>query len=159
MALPSGTLSSCTYCVELTTNGTTWTDYSDYLSVVEGPELTRITGEQAVFGEDTMHTTVGKRNPVEVRIRGVYTDTTATASGPFEFCWDQYTTTCGGAIGVRFAPAGCATTNQVFSTCTATGHNGEIISLTPPGGDAGDAAPLMWEAVIRSSELYRATYA
>lgn len=158
MALPAGT-SSCPFCVQLSTDGTTWTDYSDWLSVLEGPELTRDTGEVAVFGEDTKLTSVGKRNPVEVRVRGVYVDTTATASNPFQLLWTQYTTSCGGAAAVRWAPFGCTTTNQVFSTATATGHLSEVVSLTPPGGDAGDGAPIMWEAVIRAPELYRATFA
>ena len=35
MALPTGVLSSCTMCVELSTDGTTWIDFSDYLTVLE----------------------------------------------------------------------------------------------------------------------------
>lgn len=162
MALPPGD-SSCAMCVELSTAGGTgsasWTDYSDWLSVVENPELTRITGEQAVFGEDVHVTAVGKRNPVEVRIRGVFVDGTATASNPFEYLWDQYTAACGGAMGIRWSPFGCTTAHEAFSTATATGHDSEIVSLTPPGGDAGDAAPMMWEAVIRASDLSKATWA
>ena len=156
MALPAGT-SSCPMCVRLSTDGTSWTDYSDWLSVLEGPELTRDTGEQAVFGEDNKLATVGKRNPPEVRIRGVYTDGTATASSPFEYVWDQYQITCGGPCAVEWGPFGCGTAHQVFSTATATTHDSEVIAMTIPGGDAGDASPIMWEAVIRASELYRAT--
>jgi hypothetical protein len=127
--------------------------------VVEGPELTRITGEQAVLGEDVHLTTVGKRNPAEVRVRGVYVDSTVTASNPFELLWDQYNTTCGGAAAIRWTPLGCTTGNMSFATATATTHDSEVISITPPGLDAGDGAPLMWEAVIRSSDLFRAVRA
>jgi len=158
MALPAA-ISSCGMCVSLSTDGTTWTDYSDWLSVVESPELTRITGEQAVFGEDHHAVTVGKVNPAEVRIRGVYTDTTVTTSSPFEFLWDQFETTCGGPAAIQWGPAGCTTADTVFSTATATGHDSEVVSITPPGGDAGDGAPLMWEAVIRASVLSRAVWA
>ena len=158
MALPSGILSSCTMCVELSTNGTTWTDFSDYLTVVTPDAVTRDTAEIGVFGEDNKATQVGRKNPIEVTIRSVYVDSTAT-SNPFSFVWAQWTTTCGGSMAVRWAPAGCATTNQVFSTATATGHYSRLISQTPPVGDADDAAPIQWEAVIRSNDLYRATYA
>ena len=158
MALPAGTLSSCTLCIGLSTDGTSWTDFSDYLTVIEAPELTRATGNLAVFGEDVHITTVGKKEPVEVRVRGAYVDSTATTN-PFSFVWTQWTTTCGGALAVRWAPAGCATTNQVFSTATATGHSSRVVAVTPPSGDASSADPLVWEAVIRASDLSRAAYA
>jgi hypothetical protein len=141
------------------TGSATWTDFSDWLSVVEPPPLTRIKGEQAVFGEDIHVTGVGKRNPTEIRIRGVYVDSTATASNPFLYLWNAYTTACGGPMALRWSPFGCSTAHTMFATATATGHDSEIVSITPPGGDASDGAPLMWEAVIRSSELYHATWA
>jgi len=144
-------------CVELSTDGTTWTDFSDYLTVLEPGAVTRDTGDVAVFGEDTKATGVGRRNPLEITIRSVYVDATATTN-PFRFIWAQWTTACGGALAVRWAPAGCTTDDQVFSTATATGHYSRLISQTPPGGDAGDAAPITWEAVIRAPTLYLATW-
>ncbi len=158
MALPTGILSSCTMCVELSTNGTTWTDFSDYISVIAPDAVTRDTAEAGVFGEDTKVTAVGHKNPIEVSLRAVYADATATTN-PFSFVWAQWTTNCGGSMAVRWAPAGCATTNQVFSTATATGHYSRLISQTPPSGDADDVAPIMWEATIRAPDLYKATYA
>ena len=158
MALPTGILSSCTMCVELSTNGTTWSDFSDWLAVVDPSPVTRPTAEQAVFGEDTMATAVGKREPIEVTIRSVYTEGTTTAD-PFYYIWSQWTTACGGALAVRWAPAGCTTDHQVFSTATATGHYSRLISQTPPGGDAGEPGPIMWEAVVRAPTLYMATWA
>jgi hypothetical protein len=160
MALPAGILSSCTMCVELSTDGTTWTDFSDWIAVVDPAPVTRDTAEQAVFGEDTYATGVGHRNPAEVTIRSVYTDGSTTAD-PFHYIWAQWTTNCGGAVAVRWAPSGCTSGSgyQVYSTATATGHYSRLISQTPPGGDAGDAAPIMWEAIVRAPELFRAAYA
>jgi len=157
MGLPDS-LSNCTMCVQLSTDGTSWTDFSDDLSVLTPPSLARQTGEAYVFGEDVAVTAVGKIQPFEITLRGVYEDSTAT-SNAFAFCWAAWTTSCGGALAVRWAPAGCATTNQVFSTATATGHKSECVGLTPPGGDAGDAGPIMFEVVVRAPELWRATYA
>lgn len=160
MALPSNILGNCTVCVELSTNGTTWTDFSDYISVLEPPGMTRDTGEAGVFGEDTKATAVGKRNPVDVTVRGIYTDGTATTD-PYFLCWSQWTTACGGALAVRWSPAGCSTGagETTFATATATGHYSELVGLTPPGGDASSGDPLMWEAVVRAPELFRATRA
>jgi hypothetical protein len=158
MALPTGTLSSCTMCVMLSTNGTSWTDFSDYLTVIEGPEMVRQSGEAYVFGEDIAVVTGGKREPVEIQLRGVYVDTTET-SNPFSFVWAEFTVDCGDMVHVRWAPAGCATTNQVFSTATASTDVAEMTSLTLPGGSADDGSPILWAAVIRAPTIYRATYA
>ena len=162
MALPTGILSSCTMCVELTTNGTDWIDFSSWLTVLEPGAVTRDTAEESTFGEDVMATAVGHRNPIEVTLRSVYTDlTTATGTGanPFAYIWTQWTTNCGGALAVRWSPAGCTTGSQVFSTATNTGHYSRLISQTPPAGNAGDAAVLTWEAVVRAPELSWATWA
>lgn len=158
MALPEGTLSSCTMCVALSTDGTTWTDFSDYLTVIESDEWVRDSGSMPVFGEDWRINTTGKLNTLQVRVRGAYVDSTATTN-PFSYVWAQHTATCGGALAVRWAPAGCETTNQVFSTATATGHPSNIVAMKLPQGDAGSGDPLVWEAVIEAPGIYRATYA
>ena len=145
-------------CVELSTNGTSWTDFSDYLTVVEGPEMTRMSGEAYVFGEDIAVMTGGKREPVEVQLRGVYVESTATTN-PFSFVWAEFTADCGYTVHVRWSPAGCTTAHQVFSTATATTDVAEMTSLTLPGGSADDGSPILWAAVIRAPTIYRATYA
>ena len=158
MALPDGILSSCTNCVELTTNGTTWTDFSDYLTVIEPDAWTRVSGTMHVFGEDYPVNTTGKLEAVQVRIRGVYADSTATTN-PFSYVYGQHTSSCGGKLGVRYAPAGCATTNQVFSTATATTHTSKIIEMVLPSPDAASGDPIVWEAVIQAPTWVKATYA
>ena len=158
MAFPSSALSSCTMCVQLSTSGTTWTSFSDYITVLEPPEMTRMSGEAYVYGGDYAVLTGGKREPFEITIRGVYEDATATTD-PFVFLWTEFTADCGDAVYIRWAPAGCATTNQVFGTATATTDKSELISLTPPGNPADDAGPLLWSATIRAPVLYKATYA
>ena len=157
MALPPS-LSSCTMCVELSTDGTSWADMSDDLSVLTPSAITRATGEAYVFGEDVAVTGVGKRAPLEVTIRGVYEESTVTTNA-WAYLWASWTTACGGPMAVRWSPVGCATGNMAFSTATATGHTSELISLTPPAGDAGDAAPLTFEAVVRNNEIWWAARA
>ena len=157
MALPDNAVSSCTMCVELSSDGTGWTDFSDWVTVIEAPEMTRMSGEAYVYGEDSAVLTGGKREPFEIVIRGVYEDSTATTD-PFVFLWTEWNADCGDKMHIRFAPSGCATTSQVFSTATATTDYGEIVSLTPPALPADDASPLLWSATIRAPILYKATY-
>lgn len=148
-------------CVQLSTNGSTWTDFSDWLSVLTPAPMTRDTGEQAVFGEHVKIPGVGKRNPFEVTIRGVYANGSTTAD-PFFYVWTQWQIDCGGPLAVRWAPAGCSSTgvtNQVFSTGTSTAHTSKMTGLTLPGGDADSGAPLMWEAVVRAPDVYMAAWA
>lgn len=150
MALPSG-MSSCAMCVELMT-GTAWVDYSDYLSVVEPPTLTRSSAEAYVFGEDTAVLGFGKLEPIEVTVRGIYTDSTAD---PCYAVMTEFQTACGDKVAVRWSPAGCTTAHRSFRTHTTAS---EVLSWTPPGGDSGSADVLMWEAVIRSPDLTEAAW-
>jgi hypothetical protein len=152
MALPAG-LSSCAMCVEIMAGGTTWTDYSDFLSVVDPPAQTRMMGEAYVFGEDTAVLGAGKLEPTEVTIRGVWTDATAD---PFYAVLTEFQTACGDMVAVRWSPGGCASTHRSFRTSTTAS---EVSSLTFPGGDSGSADVLMWEAVIRSPDITEGAWA
>jgi hypothetical protein len=159
MALPADTLSSCTMCIEIATDGggTTWTDFSDWLTVLEGPTSSRDTGELPVFGEDKRIVTYGKLGVTDVRIRGVWVDDAATTTtNPFCVAYTAHKTACGGPFAVRWAPAGCATTSQVFTTDL---DSAKISELMYPGGDAGSADPLVWEALVHSNDITMATYA
>ena len=151
MTLPDG-MSSCAMCVEIMT-ATTWVDYSDNLSVVEAPTWTRPTAEAHVFGETAPLTVVGKADPVDVTIRGVWAEGTAD---PFYVVYAQFTTACSGMAAVRWSPAGCATTHDAFYTSTT---KSVVASLTFPDGDAGSADIIMWEFVVHSPNITRATWA
>jgi len=141
-------------CVELMAgSATTWTDYSDNLSVLEPPTWDRDTAMANVFGETAPLTVVGKHNPVDVTVRGIFAEGTAD---PFYVVYAQYTTACSGMVAVRWAPAGCATTHDAFYTSTTVSR---VSSLTFPGGDSGSADVIMWEFVVHSPDITRATYA
>ena len=156
MALPAG-MSACAMCVELATDGggTTWNDVSDTVSVVEPGERVRMTGEAYVFGEDVALTTVGKLEPIEWTLRGIYTEGTGTTD-VWNTLYTQQSTTCGGLLAIRYAPLGCATTSQVFALPS---DSTEVIGLTPPMGDAASGDVLVYEAVLRANTFTWATYA
>lgn len=150
MALPDG-MSSCEMCVEIMT-GTTWVDISDNVGIVEMPAWTRMSAETYVFGEDTAVLGMGKLQPVEIPIRGVFVNGTAD---PFYTIWSEFTTPCGDMVALRVSPGGCTTDDDSFRTSTTAS---EVLSMTPPGGDAGSADVLLWEAIIRSPDLTRAAW-
>ena len=153
MALPAG-VSACNMCVQLMTS-TTWTDYSDHLSVVDPPVQTRPTGEAYVFGEDTAVTGVGKRGPMDVLVRGVWVAGSTTAS-VFYTVYQEFTAACGDMVAVRWGPDGCTTSKDVFYTSTT---KSEVTSLTFPGGDAGSADIIMFEFVVHTPDVTHATVA
>lgn len=150
MALPDG-MSACALCVEIM-SGTTWTDVSDNMSIVEPPEMPRESGETPVFGEDTYLVTFGRRKPLEVTVRGVWAEGTAD---PFYTVYLAHTTPCGALNAVRWAPAGCATSSDAFSTSTT---HSKIVNLQFPGGDASDGSPIMYQFVVKTPELTRAAW-
>jgi len=139
-------------CVELMT-GTAWVDYSDNLSVLESPTWTRPTAEANVFGETAPLTVTGKHEAVDVTVRGIWAEGTTDA---FYTVYAQYTTACSGLVAVRWAPAGCATSSDAFYTSTTASI---VSSVTPPGGDSGAPDVLMWEFVVHSPSITRATWA
>lgn len=150
MALPAG-VSSCNMCVHIMT-GTSWTDVSDNMSVVEPPEVTRSTGEAYVFGEDTAITAVGKRGPTTVVVRGVWVAGTAD---PFYSVYSAWTTPCGGMVAVRWGPDGCTTDKDVFYTSTT---KSEVTSLTFPAGDASSADIIMYQFGVFTPDITRAVW-
>jgi len=139
-------------CVEIMAGGTTWADYSDYISVIDPPTQTRYSAEAYVFGEDTAVLGSGRLAPTEVTIRGVWGDTT---TDPFYVTMTEFQTACGDMVAVRWAPAGCVTSHRAYRTSTTAS---EVISLTYPGGDASSADVIMWEAVIRTPDIPEAAY-
>jgi hypothetical protein len=139
-------------CVELMAVTTTFTDYSDNLNVVEPPTQTRMTAEAYVYGEDTALIGVGKREPIEVTVRGVWAEGTAD---PFNEVLTEFITACGDRVAVRWSPGGCTTDNDSFRTSTTAS---EVISLTYPAGDAASADIITWEMVIRTPEITRAVW-
>lgn len=155
MTLPEG-MSSCAVCVEITDDGgTTWDDVSDDVTVITPGEGTRQTGEAFVFGEDLALVVFGKRDPLDWVLRGVYTEGTATTD-VWNTLYTSWSTTCGGTLGVRYAPLGCATTSQVFALPPATA---KVTSITPPLVDAGSPDVLMYEATVHANTFTWATYA
>ncbi len=103
--------------------------------------------------------TVGKRQPISIKISGPYVDTTSTTNA-FSLLHSRWTTLGGGDMHIRYGLEEELQVDEqsIWATATGTGEYGELISLTYPGGDAGAAGPLEYEAVIRATDLVWAVW-
>lgn len=152
MALPTG-ISPCTMAVEYSLNGTDWTDISDFATVVTMPRQVRTMGGTPVFGEDTYLITAGKREPLDVAVRYVYTEGTGD---PFTVFLTEFETACGDPVYIRWSPQGTATGNYSFTTSTT---QTEVSEFEYPGGEATSGDPMMTEIIAHTGSITQATRA
>jgi len=124
--------------VEVSTNGSTWTDISGFATSVEVGGGDRQTAEAYTFDGDTAIVASGKREPVEVTVKVVYTEGT---SEPFETVCAAYE--AGSDFYVRWSPKGGQAGEFLF-----TSGKGIIKSLTYPQGEAGSGDPVLVEFTL-----------
>ncbi len=127
--------------VEVSTNGTTWTNISGAASSVEVSGGDRQTGDVYTFDGDTALLTYGKREPLEVTVKIVYSEGTAE---PFEIVRAAYE--AGTAFYVRWAPRGNVTGRARYTTA-----EGRVTSFTYPAGESNGDPVLTKFTVITAS--------
>lgn len=129
----TGAVSSSSYKVEISTNGSTWTDISGAANTVSTSGWEKMTGETYTFDGDNAIVTVGKSQPGEIAVALVYTE---GASDAFEVVRAVFE--AGSSLYVRYAPKGGQTGEFVFTTGA-----GVVSSFTYPAGDAASGDPIM----------------
>lgn len=134
--------------VEVSTNGTTWTVISGATASVEVSGGDRQTGEVYTFAGDTALLTVGKREPIEVTVKIVYSEGTSEA---FEIVRAAYE--AGTALFVRWSPRG-GLSGQARYTST----EGRVTSFGYPAGEVG-AGPILTEFTVRVTSITRSLIA
>jgi hypothetical protein len=119
--------------IEISANGSSWTDISGAANTVTTTGGARPTAESNTFDGDNPITTAGKAGAVDIAVAFVYTE---GGSDPFETVraiWDGTN-----VIYVRWSPKGGQTGEFVF-----TAGPGVISNFVYPNGDAGSAAALV----------------
>jgi len=113
------------FAIEVSEDGTTWTDISGYANSVKPDGGERDTGALYTFDGDTAVVTAGKRKPQTIEMDIVYTeganDITAMLQG-----WYENKT----LVYLRYAPKGMTTGNWQFQ------GQGYVVSPIQPEGDA-----------------------
>lgn len=74
MAQTTGATSARNAVIEVSTNGSSWTDISGFANSVDPGESTRMLGEVYTFDGDTAIITAGKRQPLDLDLKFVYTE-------------------------------------------------------------------------------------
>ena len=151
MAQTTAKVSMAASKVSVSINGSDWTDISGSAQSVEVPAQVRKSGEVYTFDGDTAIVAGGKREPVEVTVKIIYTEESGEA---FETARAEFEADDGDAFYVKFSPAGGAGGKYEFSTGA-----GELVSFEYPPSDASSADPVICSFTVKSSELTQATIA
>lgn len=135
--------------VEISTNGTTWTNVTTSANSISVDGGERMTEDLFVFGADVAEIMSGPREPLEVTLRVVYSE---GANEAWETIRAQYES--GGLLYVRWSPRG-GTTGQFQFTTDA----GAITSFGYPVGEAEGAEPVLCEVVVRTPKITKSVVA
>lgn len=135
--------------VEISTNGTTWTNVTSLANSISVDGGERMTEDLFVFGADVAEVLAGPREPLEVTLRVVYTEGTNEA---WETIRQQYES--GGPLYIRWSPLGGTTGKFQFTT-----DAGVITSFGYPAGESGSANPVLCEVTIRTPKITKSVVA
>ena len=154
MAQTTDAISFVAATVEYNTTGTTWTAMSGFSASVAMSGGDRNTGEAYTFDGDTPIVRAGKRTPIDVMVRYVYTE---GASDPFEILRAQYETAGGAQCNIRWSPIGTSG-DFLYTSDTAT-NGSHLVTFPYPGGEAEPGDPVLLEFVVRTQDITKATVA
>jgi len=129
--------------VEVSENGTDYTDISGYAASVQVEGGDRATGKAHTFDGDTPIVTAGKRDSLRVTVRTIYTEGTAD---PFEVVRGRYEGKT--ALYVRWSPAGGTTGDFRYTTAA-----GVVTNAPYPAGDVNTADPVAFEFTIETASI------
>lgn len=146
----TGGFAPCEAAVEYSTNGTTWVDISGSSNTVSGTDQSRKTGETYTNDGDTPILGAGKREPMEIEVKLIYTE---GSGDPFEVlraAWEAKT-----PLWYRYIPKGLTVGSFAFATPSAV----HMTAFTYPQTDAASAEPAMCGFKFRTPYLSKSAYA
>jgi hypothetical protein len=120
-----------------------WNEISGVLNAVEVSGGDRITGEAYTADGDTAIVLFGKREPIDVTGRIVYSEITTEPWVVLEALYKA-----GTDIRLSWAPGGWATDNLLFRTGTVN-----ITSCGYPGGDVESGDPILVEFAVKTAAI------
>lgn len=135
--------------VEISINGTVWTDISGFSAsiTVDGGE--RETEDTQTFDGDTPILTAGKRGSLEVKVKIVYTE---GVSDPQEVVRTAYE--AASALYVRWYPKGSTSGNFLYTT-----DPGIVKNHPYPGGEAESAAAVATGFTLATAKVTKSVAA
>ena len=146
-------MSSVNARVEYSLDAAAWVEMSGSATSVTVAGGTRVSGEAYTASGDTAFITAGKREPIEVTVAGVYSETTGDPEF-FEALAAVYESGAGCAI--RWSPTAYDTTNQKrYTTANTAGSAavGVITAWNYPSVDISSGDPIIVEFTVKCAGL------
>lgn len=156
MAQTTTAFSKANFKVEVSTNGTAWTDISGAAATVTVTGGDQLVGEQnTADGDAPVVTHANKVESRQVEVNCLYTE---TASQPWKVVAAQYNG-ASKVIFLRYSPAG-GNTGDIRFTCArddSTAIAAPIVNCMPPDLDAGTGDPAMFTFTVQTPKLNEET--
>lgn len=137
--------------VEISTNGSSWTDISGHANKVSPSGGDRQTGKAYTFDGEYPIVKVGKMNERETRVDIIYTEETNDA---FEKARAQFEAAGGGTMYARWSPAGGSVGEFLFTT-----DAGFVKDFSYPEVDSEGNGPLRAFFVIQHARITKSVVA
>lgn len=156
MAQTTAAVCQSGYKIEISTNGSSWTDISGVgVGIALNGGDQQIGEQMTAEGEYALVTGGNKITPYDITIRSVYTE---SASEAFKVAYDQFESSTK-SLYARWSPKGAGSGNFQFSTSITGAATAAvpIVRCTPPEQNASAGAPAVFELVLKSPGLYRTT--
>lgn len=156
MAQTTGAIAQGKFLVEVSTDGSSWTDISGSSAQVTPSGGDQLTGSQHVAaGSAAVVVGANKTEPAEAEVKILYTETTGEAFRVVKARYDGATKT----IYFRYTPSGTGTGNKRY--LAADNANSAfacpIVNCMPPDLDAGSGDPAMASFHIIFPKWYEET--
>lgn len=157
MAQTTGAISGKDLKIEVSSDGSTWTNISGSANSVNPGEQTRMTGETYTGDGAGAIITSGKREPMEVEVRIVYTETSGEAFATVKARHES----ADGSMYLRYSPKGGQTGEYQYTSATGDGvaAAGIVSGFTYPETDAGSGDPILAGFKLKVPALLQAAVA
>lgn len=151
MPQTTGAINTVNAVLELSTDGSNWTDISGSTNKVEAPSQEADTGDVATLEGQFKIVKSGKFGSLEVGVTVLYTEEPDEAYDILT----QQAAVDGRPLWVRWSPAGGNIGDLRYFTADANGNlaAGTISSLPFPGADAETAAATVLQFKVRTTTL------
>lgn len=147
MAQTADALSARNAQIEVSADNVTWVDISGSASAVTPSDQTRQSGVAYTFDGDTGILTGGKREPLEIQVRIVYTGTASEAFATVRAIHED-----DGEIYLRWSPQGGAPGDKLYTTA-----KGVLTAFIYPPVDTEEAGPIMAGFTVTTPSVTEST--
>jgi hypothetical protein len=149
MAQTTGAMSFANAKIEVSTDGTAWTDISGFANKVQVGGGERSSAEYYTADGDTPIFTTGKRGSFDITVSAAYTEGAAEPAEIFRNAYENST-----QVWLRWSPKGGGSGSNMY-----TGGPGVVLTPVYPQGDASSADVIALDFTIKTLNIEKSTVA